>query len=46
MLDDKSVQKLLKAQRRVDIVPWVSDEVVFLSADEEDKYGVAQANAA
>ncbi|HVC40575.1 MAG TPA: DNA-directed RNA polymerase subunit beta [Candidatus Saccharimonadales bacterium] len=25
--------------------PWVSDEVVFLSADEEDKYTVAQANA-
>ncbi len=27
------------------IVPWVSDEIVFLSADEEDKYTVAQANA-
>ena len=25
--------------------PWVSDEIVFLSADEEDKYTVAQANA-
>src|ERR1700726_476513 len=25
--------------------PWVSDEIVFLSADEEDKYSVAQANA-
>jgi DNA-directed RNA polymerase subunit beta len=25
--------------------PWVSDGIVFLSADEEDKYTVAQANA-
>src|SRR5471030_1657979 len=25
--------------------PWVSDEIVFISADEEDKYTVAQANA-
>ncbi|HVC05609.1 MAG TPA: DNA-directed RNA polymerase subunit beta [Candidatus Acidoferrales bacterium] len=25
--------------------PWVSDDIVFLSADEEDKYTVAQANA-
>src|SRR5579864_2334589 len=25
--------------------PWVSDEIVFLAADEEDKYTVAQANA-
>src|SRR5438876_10206457 len=25
--------------------PWVSDDIVFLSADEEDKYSVAQANA-
>ena len=30
---------------RVRIVPWVSDEIHFLSADEEDKYTVAQANA-
>jgi DNA-directed RNA polymerase subunit beta len=29
----------------VSIVPWVSDDIVFLSADEEDKYTVAQANA-
>ncbi|MFN2568664.1 MAG: DNA-directed RNA polymerase subunit beta, partial [Candidatus Dormibacteria bacterium] len=29
----------------VSIRPWVSDEVVFLSADEEDKYTIAQANA-
>jgi DNA-directed RNA polymerase subunit beta len=29
----------------VSIVPWVSEDIVFLSADEEDKYTVAQANA-
>ncbi|EQD79447.1 DNA-directed RNA polymerase, beta subunit, external 1 domain protein, partial [mine drainage metagenome] len=29
----------------VGIVPWVTDEIHFLSADEEDKYTVAQANA-
>ncbi len=29
----------------VPIVPWISDEIHFLSADEEDKYTVAQANA-
>jgi DNA-directed RNA polymerase subunit beta len=31
--------------RPVKVVPFVSDEVLFLSADEEDKYMVAQANA-
>ena len=30
---------------KVDIVPFVSDQSVFLSADEEDKYTIAQANA-
>src|SRR5438874_2288350 len=29
----------------VDIVPWASPEVTYLSADEEDMYGIAQANA-
>jgi DNA-directed RNA polymerase subunit beta len=29
----------------VKIKPWVSGEIAFLSADEEDKYTVAQANA-
>jgi DNA-directed RNA polymerase subunit beta len=29
----------------VTIVPWVSDTILYLSADEEDKYTVAQANA-
>jgi DNA-directed RNA polymerase subunit beta len=29
----------------VSVLPWVSDDIFFLSADEEDKYNVAQANA-
>ena len=29
----------------VKVVPFVSDEIVYLSADEEDKYVIAQANA-
>ncbi len=31
--------------RTVKVVPFVSGEVVYLSADEEDKYTIAQANA-
>ena len=31
--------------RTIEIVPFVSDEVVYLSADEEEKYTIAQANA-
>ena len=47
VLDDKAIQKLLKAHvASIDIVPWVSIEVEFLSADEEDMFGIAQANAA
>src|SRR5438309_3580898 len=47
VLDDKAIQKLLKAHvTSVDIVPWVSTEVEYLSADEEDMFGIAQANAA
>jgi DNA-directed RNA polymerase subunit beta len=34
-----------RVYRDKDGTPWVSDEIVFLSADEEDKYNVAQANA-
>ena len=47
VLDAKSIQKMLKAHvPGVDIVPWVSTEVEYLSADEEDMFGIAQANAA
>src|SRR6266567_2987421 len=46
-LDAKAVDKLIKARvASIDIVPWVSTEVEYLSADEEDMYGIAQANAA
>jgi DNA-directed RNA polymerase subunit beta len=31
--------------RTIKVVPFVSDEVVYLSADKEDKYIIAQANA-
>src|SRR5487761_2779663 len=47
LLDAKAVQQLVKAHvAGVDIVPWVSTEVEYLSADEEDMFGIAQANAA
>jgi DNA-directed RNA polymerase subunit beta len=46
VLDRADVHRLAgKGVERIRIVPWVSDEIVFLSADEEDKYTVAQANA-
>ncbi|MGH7609780.1 MAG: DNA-directed RNA polymerase subunit beta [Candidatus Dormibacteria bacterium] len=45
-LDQAAIKKLEKAKvTEVDIVPWVSRDIHFLSADEEDKYTVAQANA-
>ncbi|NIN35641.1 MAG: hypothetical protein GTO60_11370, partial [Gammaproteobacteria bacterium] len=34
----------LKA-RTVKVVPFVSDEIIYLPADEEDKFIIAQANA-
>ena len=46
VLTADAVEKLAKAGvGTVSIVPWVSDDILFLSADEEDKYNVAQANA-
>jgi DNA-directed RNA polymerase subunit beta len=46
VLDKAAVDRLAKADvAEVTIVPWVSDDIVYLSADEEDKYTVAQANA-
>src|SRR4029077_8633200 len=46
VLDKEAVEKLVKAEvAEVSIVPWVSDDIVYLSADEEDKYTAAQANA-
>ena len=38
--------KLAKLKsRKIKIVPFVSDEIIYLPADEEDKYTIAQANA-
>jgi DNA-directed RNA polymerase subunit beta len=31
--------------RKIKVVPFVSDEIVYMPADEEDKYVIAQANA-
>jgi DNA-directed RNA polymerase subunit beta len=31
--------------RKIKVVPFVSDEIVYMPADEEDKYIIAQANA-
>src|SRR5437868_6919149 len=46
-LDADAVAKIRKAGvQSVDVVPWASPEVHYLSADEEDLYSVAQANAA
>ncbi|HWF57776.1 MAG TPA: DNA-directed RNA polymerase subunit beta, partial [Candidatus Dormibacteraeota bacterium] len=46
VLSAEAVDRLARsAAGTVSIVPWVSDDIVFLSADEEDKYTVAQANA-
>jgi DNA-directed RNA polymerase subunit beta len=44
-LEKDDVAALVKAKADVKVVPWVSDEIVYMSADEEDKYTVAQANA-
>src|SRR5205823_5345465 len=45
-LDADAIKSLEKAKvPTVDIQPWVSEEVKYLSADEEDFYGIAQANA-
>src|SRR5256714_6812914 len=46
VLDRETVDQLIKARAGdIPVKAWVSDEVQFLSADEEDHYVVAQANA-
>jgi DNA-directed RNA polymerase subunit beta len=45
-LDAEALARLEAAGvQSVDIVPWASPEVSYLSADEEDMFGIAQANA-
>ncbi|KXK13563.1 MAG: DNA-directed RNA polymerase subunit beta [Chloroflexi bacterium OLB14] len=43
-IDSKVAKKLAKIEE-VKIVPFVSDEIVYLSADAEDKFTIAQANS-
>jgi DNA-directed RNA polymerase subunit beta len=46
VITDKIAPKLAKLDRqKIKVVPFVSDEVVYLPADEEDKFFIAQANA-
>jgi DNA-directed RNA polymerase subunit beta len=44
-IDAKAMKKLAKIGAEVPVVPYVSDRVDYLSADAEDKYVIAQANA-
>ncbi|RME91403.1 MAG: DNA-directed RNA polymerase subunit beta [Anaerolineae bacterium] len=39
------LKKIARLKQNIPIVPFVSDEVAYLSADAEDKYVIAQANA-
>jgi DNA-directed RNA polymerase subunit beta len=46
VLDETLVTRLDRAGvQSVDIAPWASPDVAYLSADEEDMYGIAQANS-
>jgi DNA-directed RNA polymerase subunit beta len=41
----KNLKQLAKLEADIPLVPFVSDEITYLSADAEDKYVIAQANA-
>ncbi len=45
LIDAKAMKKIAKLGNPVDIAPYVSDQFDYLSADAEDKYVIAQANA-
>jgi DNA-directed RNA polymerase subunit beta len=45
IIDSKMMKKLAKFGQPVEIIPYVSDQFDYLSADAEDKYVIAQANA-
>jgi DNA-directed RNA polymerase subunit beta len=46
VISNEDVEKLLKlSERNVKVIPFVSNEVIYLPADEEDKFVIAQANA-
>ncbi len=44
-IDARLAKRLAKFGTEVAIIPFVSDQIDFLSADAEDKYVIAQANA-
>jgi DNA-directed RNA polymerase subunit beta len=44
-IDEQAFKKMAKIGKDVSIVPFVSSEIEYLSADAEDKYVIAQANA-
>jgi DNA-directed RNA polymerase subunit beta len=45
IIDSKIIKRIAKIGAPVSIVPFVSDQFDYLSADAEDKYVIAQANA-
>jgi DNA-directed RNA polymerase subunit beta len=45
VIDSKMVKRIARTGNPVSIVPYVSDQFDYLSADAEDKYVIAQANA-
>ncbi|GAB4573314.1 MAG: DNA-directed RNA polymerase subunit beta [Anaerolineales bacterium] len=45
-IDSKIAKRLARIDGEIAIVPYVSDDITYLSADAEDKYTIAQANAA
>ncbi|MFO3796743.1 MAG: DNA-directed RNA polymerase subunit beta, partial [Anaerolineales bacterium] len=44
-IDEAAFERISKLQGEIPIVPYVSTQVDYLSADAEDKYVIAQANA-
>jgi len=44
-IDEKAFKKIAKLGQDIAIVPFVSDRIDYLSADAEDKFVIAQANA-
>jgi DNA-directed RNA polymerase subunit beta len=45
LIDARLAKRLARAGAPVAIIPFVSDQIDYLSADAEDKYVIAQANA-
>jgi DNA-directed RNA polymerase subunit beta len=45
LITPEIIAKLSKISRNIQIVPYVSDEIEYMSADMDEKYPIAQANA-